>query len=167
MAAKSGSNGDKAAGRIVAIGIARADGGTVESLAAAEVVAGVGIPGDRYAEGRGTFHDFPDRELTLVEAEAAVDAGVADPLLLRRNVVTRGIRLNDLIGRRFRLGEALLEGVRPCHPCSYLEGLLAPGLKEHLQGRGGLRARVLEGGRIAIGDLVGPDRGEAPRPKDN
>jgi MOSC domain-containing protein YiiM len=133
----------------------------METRETVELVAGVGLPGDRYAEGGGTFHDFPDREVTLVAAEAAEAAGVAEPLLLRRNLVTRRTDLNGLIGRRFRIGSALLEGIRPCDPCGYLEGVLTPGLKARLEGRGGLRARVIEGGRIAVGDAVRPVRPEA------
>jgi MOSC domain-containing protein YiiM len=120
-----------------------------------EVRPGKGIVGDRYALGLGHWSDprWPDQELTLVEAEVA-EALAIEAALLRRNVVTRGVRLDDLIGVRFRIGGALLEGVRPCDPCRYLETLTRPGIAEELDGRGGLRARVLTGGHLRVGDAI-------------
>lgn len=121
-----------------------------------EMVAGVGIPGDRYAEGLGHWSDprWPDQQLTLVEAELADDLGLDDPALLRRNIVTRGVDLADLIGREFRVGSALLRGVRPCDPCRYLEHLVREGLFRDLAGRGGLRAEVVAGGVVRVGDRL-------------
>lgn len=139
------------------LGVAPAAGQPVEPRAALRLVAGVGPPDDRYALGRGHWQDWPDREVTLVELETAEAVGVP-PLALRRNVVTRGVRLATLEGRRFRVGTALLEGVRPCDPCAYLEGLLGrPGLVDALRGRGGLRARVVEDGVVRVGDAIVPE----------
>lgn len=120
-----------------------------------EVRPGLGIVGDRYALGRGYWSDprWPDQELTLVEAEVAEALGV-EAGALRRNVVTRGGALNALIGVRFRIGEVVLEGVRPCDPCRYLERFTWPGLARALAGRGGLRARVLTAGRLRVGDAI-------------
>ncbi|MBI4498858.1 MAG: MOSC domain-containing protein [Chloroflexi bacterium] len=130
-------------------------GAPVEARAWVEVVPGVGIIGDRYALGLGHWSDpkWPDQELTLVEAEVA-EALDLDAGQLRRNIVTRGIRLNDLIGTTFQIGGATLAGVRPCDPCRYLESLTRPGILKALAFRGGLRARILRAGRIRVGDAV-------------
>lgn len=144
---------------VVLLCIAPAGGAPVVTVPAARAVAGRGLEGDRYFLGTGTWQGWPDPELTLIEAEV-VDAvsrelgRPLDPAALRRNVVTRGVRLADLVGRRFRLGAVWAEGVRPCDPCGYLERRVAPGLKAALAGRGGLRARILTTGWIRTGDPV-------------
>ncbi len=118
-----------------------------------DLVPGIGVAGDRYALGRGHWSDprWPDQEVTLIEAEVAAALGI-EAGSLRRNVVTRDIDLGTLIGRSFRAGTAELEGVRACDPCRYLETFTRPGIARDLAGRGGLRARVLRAGRIAVGD---------------
>jgi hypothetical protein len=125
----------------------------VDSVAA---IAGRGLEGDRYAAGRGTFSG-PGRgyELTLIEAETL------DELQLpweqaRRNVVTRGASLNPLVGRRFRIGDVGCVGRRLAEPCAHLEKLSGPGLLRPLVHRGGLRADILVGGTIRVGDEVAP-----------
>jgi hypothetical protein len=148
---------DRPSGHVAALYVAARAGAPVEAVDVVEVIAGVGITGDRYATRLGHWSDprWPDQQLTLVEAEVADELGVA-PALLRRNVVTRGVRLADLIGARFRIGGAELRGVRTCDPCGYLEQLLSrPGLAREL-GRvgGGLRADVLSTGLIGLGDSV-------------
>ena len=75
----------------------------------------------------------------------------------RRNVVTRGIDLNALVGRRFRVGDAECVGRRLCEPCAHLQRLTHPGILRDLVHRGGLRADILEGGAIRVGDTVVPD----------
>ena len=123
---------------------------------AVEVVAGAGIAGDRYATKRGHWSDprWREQQLTLIEAEVADDLDL-EPHLLRRNLITRGVQLQGLLGLEFRIGEALLAGMLPCGPCHYIETLLErPGLLQALVGKGGLRTRVLEGGRIAVGDPI-------------
>jgi MOSC domain-containing protein YiiM len=132
----------------------RARGAPVEPRGWVEVVPGVGIIGDRYAARLGHWGDprWPDQELTLVEAEVAEELGIGAGQL-RRNVVTRGVQLNAMIGNTFRIGDAVLIGVRTCHPCRYLESLTRSGLADALAGPGGLRARILSGGRISVGDL--------------
>jgi MOSC domain-containing protein YiiM len=124
-------------------------------------VLGRGLEGDRYFLGQGTFSRSPGegRQVTLIEAEAleavrrehGLDLGEGRS---RRNLVTTGIRLADLVGRRFRVGTALLRGVRLCPPCDHLERLVGPGLLAALEGRGGLRADVLEEGTIRPGDGI-------------
>jgi MOSC domain-containing protein YiiM len=126
-------------------------------------VAGKGLEGDRYFRGTGdgTFYE-PAKEgqdLTLVEAEAleglAEDSGIAlEPAEARRNVVTRGIGLNDLVGKRFTVGEAECIGRRLCEPCSHLERVTKPGVLKGLVNRGGLRADIVNGGEIAVGAAV-------------
>jgi hypothetical protein len=142
-------------GRVVGLYTATEAGAPVASRETVEIEAGRGIVGDRYATGSGYWSDpkWPDQELTLVEAEVA-DALAIEAGALRRNVVTRGVRLDDLIGRRFRIGDAVIEGVRPCDPCRHIESLTRPGIARELVGRGGLRARILTSGRLRVGDAV-------------
>jgi MOSC domain-containing protein YiiM len=120
-----------------------------EPVATVEVTA-EGVRGDRH---------FGGRDLTLIEAEALEglleETGVElSPAESRRQVLTRGIRLNDLVGRRFRVGEVECVGEEWCEPCSHLAGLTRPGVLRGLVHRGGLRADVVRGGRIALGDDV-------------
>ncbi len=148
--------------QIEAIYIAPLARAAVVAIPEATLVAGRGIVGDRYFNQQGTFSDWPqDHEFTLIEAEAieAVEAEyglVLAPGETRRNVTTRGIALNALVGRLFRLGDTVLcEGTRLCHPCAHLEVVTGKGgLARLLAGRGGLRARVLVGGVIQQGDPV-------------
>lgn len=132
----------------------------MSSVVEVEAEAGVGLVGDRYASGRGRWSGGRDDPLTLITEEdvAAVSSQLGVPLeagAMRRNVVTRGVEASTLIGMRFRIGEALLEGVRPCAPCRYLESLVGlPGLKEALHGRGGVRARIVESGTLRVGDSI-------------
>jgi hypothetical protein len=144
-----------ACGRLESILIARAAGDPMIELESADLSAGVGIHGDRYAEGRGYWSDprWPDQEVTLVEAEVADALGLR-PEQLRRNFVTREVRLNDLIGREFAIGTVRFYGVRPCDPCLYIEGSTRPGMSGLLAGRGGLRVRILEGGQVRKGDEI-------------
>jgi MOSC domain-containing protein YiiM len=122
-----------------------------------------GLEGDRYFFGRGSFSRWPGegRDLTLFETEA-IDAILREHGIdlsegrSRRNVETVGIDLNDLNGRRFRIGEAVLRGARLCAPCRHLERLVGPGTYDAMLGRGGLRANILEGGVIRVGDVIEP-----------
>ena len=125
----------------------------VESVVA---IAGRGLEGDRYAAGRGTFSG-PGRgyELTLVEAEALDDLEIPWERA-RRNVVTRGTSLNPLAGRRFRIGEVECVGRRLAEPCAHLERVSGVGLLRPLVHRAGLRADILVGGTIRLGDDLVP-----------
>jgi hypothetical protein len=120
----------------------------------AEALAGRGLGGDRYAAGRGTFGGpGSGYQLTLAEAE------VLDEIELpweeaRRNVVTRGISLNGLVGRGFRIGSVECVGRRLAEPCAHLERLAGPGLLRPLVHRGGLRADIVESGVIRLGDEI-------------
>ena len=133
---------------------------TAPTVAVTEVVAipGVGLEGDRYGLGKGTFSKpEPDFELTLIEAEA-IEALKGDynvelaPGEARRNLVTRGIALNHLVGRDFQIGEVRAHGIRLCEPCDHLQRLTGRQLIKGLRHRGGLRAQILTPGSIRVGD---------------
>jgi MOSC domain-containing protein YiiM len=125
------------------------------------LIAGVGVEGDRYAIGGGHFSG-PGRwgqALTLIEAEAIETLGAEQGVALapgdaRRNVVSRGIDLNSLVGQRFRVGEALCFGQRLAEPCSWLQRTTPAGTLRGLVHRGGLRADILEGGTVRPGDAI-------------
>lgn len=121
--------------------------GAVESV---RVVAGCGLEGDRHYRDQG---QRPGGALTLVEAEVLEEVGLTGSES-RRQIVVRGVRLNELVGRRFRVGEIECVGVELCEPCLHLESLTRPGLIRDLVHRGGLNADVLGSGAIAVGDAV-------------
>jgi hypothetical protein len=146
--------GSAGAGTVVAILVAPDAEEPLSRVEDAEAIAGLGLEGDRYAARRGTFSGKGrGYELTLVEAEVLdeIDLRWEDA---RRNVVTRGIALNGLVGRRFRIGEVECVGRRLAEPCAHLERLARPGLLRPLVHRGGLRADILSGGRLRVGDAV-------------
>ena len=130
----------------------------VEMLAVndAIAVAGRGLQGDRYASESGK------RGITLIQAEhLPVIAALSGhdrvaASLLRRNIVVMGLPVVALKGRRFRIGEVLLEGTDDCDPCSRMEAALGPGGYNAMRGHGGLCARILEGGVLRVGDSVTP-----------
>lgn len=147
-------------GRVRAIHVAPAQGEPMERVERAAAVAGRGLEGDRYYDTEGTFADRDGSDITFIEREAleAVerDYGIAlEPGVHRRNVTTEGIALNHLDGERFRVGDLVCEGTELCEPCSYLERHLEEeGVREALIHRGGLRARILEGGALTTGDEI-------------
>lgn len=149
-------------GRLEHIHITPAASQPMRALGEAVLVAGRGIEGDRYMLGTGTYSPRPDvREATLIEAEA-LEALARDyrvtllPHEHRRNLTTRGVPLNHLVGKRFRVGACLLEGGRLNVPCQYLEDLLGKKVFKPLMHRSGLNCRILEGGAIRIGDTIRP-----------
>ena len=149
------------AGSVESIHIAAEAEGATRPKEQVRAVAGKGLEGDRYFAGGGTFFQErkPGQDITLIEAEAiealARDDGIElGPGESRRNVVTRGIGLNALVGRRFTVGDVECVGRRLCDPCSHLEGLTRPGVLKGLANRGGLRADIVSGGRITVGDRV-------------
>lgn len=145
---------DRRVGSVVAILTAPAAERPLVRVDQIDAVAGRGLAGDRYYDGRGTFSK-PGRgyQLTLVEAEA-LDSIDLPWEQARRNIVTRGIALNALVGNRFKIGEVECIGRRLAEPCAHLEKLARPGLLRPLVHRGGLRADILAGGSISIGDSV-------------
>jgi MOSC domain-containing protein YiiM len=123
-------------------------------------IPGAGLEGDRYTLKRGTFYKpKPDYELTLIEAEAVealrrdyeVELAAGDA---RRNIVTRGVPLNHLAGREFRIGEVRIRGIRLCEPCEHLDSVTGKQVMEGLCHRGGLRAQILTQGTIRVGDEI-------------
>jgi MOSC domain-containing protein YiiM len=150
-------------GEVVGIFMAGRKGDALQAVDRADAVAGRGLAGDRYFLKEGTFSgkDGPDREVTLIESEAleglAREYEIAlEPARARRNLLTRGVPLNHLVGRTFAVGDVVLRGIRLCEPCGHLEGMTCKGVKAGLVHRGGLRAQVLEGGIIRVGDAIGP-----------
>ena len=150
--------GTRTDGRVEAIAVAAAAEAPMALVDQAMAHAGQGLEGDRYVEGKGTFSNPYSRghDLTLIEAEVVDDLDVA-PEVARRNIVTRGIDLSALVGRRFRVGEAECEGQRLCEPCAHLQRLTEPRLLRDLVHRGGLRADIVSGGVIRVGDPVVAD----------
>jgi MOSC domain-containing protein YiiM len=127
-----------------------------------QAIAGQGLEGDRYLLATGTYSKkpSPDRQITLVEAEILdwlrEDHGhTVRPEECRRNIVTRGITLNPLVGRTIAIGQTRLYVHRLCQPCRYIEKLLdQPGLYETWWDKGGIRCEILTGGEIRLGDTV-------------
>ncbi|MFS8640859.1 MAG: MOSC domain-containing protein [Symbiobacteriaceae bacterium] len=150
-------------GSVAYICIAPAAASPVTTVDQVRAVPGRGLEGDRYFHGTGTFwRPLPDYELTLIEMEVLEalerEEGIRlHPAAARRNIVTRGVPLGHLAGRRFRIGPVLVEGIRPCEPCEHLERLTRPGVRQALVHRGGLRARILTEGIIRVGDAVVPE----------
>lgn len=149
-------------GRVESIHLASGAEATMRGVAEAVAIAGIGLEGDRYAMLTGSFSakPKPGRQVTLIEAEAIEalerELGlVLAPGETRRNLVTRGVALNHLVGREFRVGEVRLRGHELCEPCASLARMTAkPQILPGLTHRGGLRAEILEGGRIRVGDEV-------------
>jgi MOSC domain-containing protein YiiM len=148
-------------GNVVSLHIARDAAVPMESKADVTAVVGQGLEGDRYFNGTGHWSKHPgvSREVTLIEIEAiealerekdiAIPPGAA-----RRNVVTRGVPLNHLVGREFQVGAVRLRGTRLCEPCAYLEGLTQKGVLAGLIHRGGLRAEIATDGTIRVEDII-------------
>jgi hypothetical protein len=137
-------------------------GEPMEFADAIELVAGIGIEDDRYGMGKGVFSKTKPkiRHLSLISSEA-IEAANRDRAIpfteadTRRNVITAGIDLNNLVDVRFNIGNVALRGVELCHPCnrpSIING--KPGFKEAFLGGGGLRAEVLSSGLIVVGDTI-------------
>jgi MOSC domain-containing protein YiiM len=146
-------------GRVEWIGRAAARRGPIEVLDAVGLEVGTGLEGEHHARSaRGPAP--PKRQVTLIQHEhlAAIAALLGrdelDPALLRRNLVVARIPLLALKDRRFRIGEALLEGSGPCPPCSRMEEALGPGGYQAMRGHGGITAVVLEPGTVHVGDAV-------------
>lgn len=140
-------------GEVVHIHIVPADGAPTQAVDRASLVADTGIEGDRYF-GRPAY-----RNVTLV-AEADVQASCAAigaeyrPGCTRRNITVRGLDVMALLGREFRVGATRLRGTRPCEPCDMMETSVGPGAREQLAHRAGIRAQILTGGEVRVGDAV-------------
>jgi MOSC domain-containing protein YiiM len=147
-------------GVVESIYIAPAAKEPTQSVEQVQAIPGVGLDGDRYALKQGTFFKpQPDFELTLIEAEAVEAAKREYQVELatgaaRRNVVTRDVPLNHLVGKEFRIGDVRVRGIRLCEPCDHLQRLTGLPVIKSLRHRGGLRAQILTGGLIRVGDRV-------------
>lgn len=123
-----------------------------------EAVAGGGIRGDRYCERSGYWTAVDECQVTLIEAEALEEIAASGVRVLegehRRNLVTRGVRLDSLCGKRFQVGGVILEYDRPRPPCGYIQSITQAGMTQALMGRGGICARVVEGGVIRERDSI-------------
>jgi MOSC domain-containing protein YiiM len=146
------------AGRIEAIVVRGASRAPARIIEATEAIAGVGLAHDRL--GLQGEAELSTRQVTLIQHEhLAVIAQLArvaevDPVGLRRNLIVSGINLLALKNARLRVGEALLELIGPCHPCSRMEDFIGPGGYAAMRGHGGMTAKVLESGPIKNGDRV-------------
>ncbi len=159
-------------GRVEAIHISRVAGAPMEAKDAVEAIAGGGLAGDRYQTGAGFYSARPradgGREVTLIEAEALAALAAEHGITLtaadsRRNLTTRGVRLTGLIGLRFRIGEVVCEGIDDCPPCQHLVEVTGRPVLAPLAGRGGLRARIVVGGWLRVGDAITLVERDEPR----
>jgi MOSC domain-containing protein YiiM len=158
------------AGRVVAMFTTASAGEPMVARTACRAFAGEGLETDRYATKRGTYskREGRGRHVTLIAREAIVaanDHGVpVGEHETRRNLVTDGVDLAALVGATFTVGDVTLIGVRDCPPCAHLERLSRPGVRAAFEGRGGLRADVIVGGTVRVGDAIevieAPWRGE-------
>jgi MOSC domain-containing protein YiiM len=147
-------------GTVESIHIAGAAQAPSQSVDQATAIPGAGLKGDRYALKLGTFYKpQPDYELTLIEAEAVealrrdyqVELAAGDA---RRNIVTRNVPLNHLVGKEFAIGDVWIRGIRLCEPCDHLQKITGRPVIKGLLHRGGLRAQILTSGTIRVGDAV-------------
>ncbi|HVH92410.1 MAG TPA: MOSC domain-containing protein [Candidatus Acidoferrum sp.] len=148
-------------GTVISIHIASTGAAPMKSVANAKAVAGRGLEGDRYYTKLGTYSNQAGsgRDVTLIEIEAIdglkrdyeVQLDSGQP---RRNIVTRGVALNHLVEQEFRIGDVVLHGTRLCEPCAHMEKLTVKGAMRGLVHRGGLRAEIISGGSIRVGDTI-------------
>jgi MOSC domain-containing protein YiiM len=149
--------------RLVGIYVAPTGGAPMETRDRVDAIAGHGLRGDRYADATGTYSGTgrDARDVTLIEREAidavrTEDTGVdVHEQETRRNLVTQGVALNHLVGRTFTVGAVRMRGLRLAEPCAYLEQLTGlAGVRAALVHRGGLRAEILDGGELHVGDAI-------------
>lgn len=154
---------ERTVGEVIGIYLTETRMAPMRSVPVATAISGRGLEGDRYAAGAGTFTPGSDLlrgyDITLIESEVLERLTLADGTRLvpedsRRNIVSRGIDLNALVGREFRIGSVHAFGQRLCEPCVHLQRLTRPGVVKGLVHKGGLRADVVSGGEIRIGDRI-------------
>ena len=145
-------------GAVVKIFITPAGGETMQEVEEVEALAGCGLRGDRYCKRSGYWTDVDECEVTLIEAECLEEIRAKGISIEdgehRRNLVTRGVRLDDLLGKRFQVGKAVLEYDRPRPPCGHVESLTEAGMTRALINRGGICARVVASGTIRPNDPI-------------
>jgi MOSC domain-containing protein YiiM len=146
-------------GKVTAIYISPTAGGVMQKMEEIEATAGAGLEGDRYCEGQGSFNknQAGRRQVTLINALFFKDSRFeyADS---RRNIITDGVELMWLIGREFKIGEAIFKGVKYCDPCNRPSKLSnnANSFKDIFFDRGGLVAEIIQSGKIRTNDFVIP-----------
>jgi hypothetical protein len=164
--AQPAANSARTVGEVVGIYVSEVKTLPMRAVATATAVKGKGLLGDRYANKAGTFTPrsplLLGYDLTLIESEVLDQLTLADGSQLtaaesRRNLVTRGVDLNALVGREFGIGPVRAFGQRLCEPCVHLERLTRPGVVAGLVHRGGLRADILTDGEIGLGDKIAAD----------
>ena len=132
----------------------------MKSYKSALLISGLGIEGDRYNKRTGKYSEIPDiREVTLIEIETLEALKrdyniILQPIEHRRNLTTRDVALNHLVGKRFRVGEVLLIGGRLNTPCRYLNLVTKKDVCDLLEHRSGLNCSILGGGTISVGDKI-------------
>ena len=148
-------------GSVHSIHITAVAGEPTVSVEEVRAVEGKGLEGDRYFSGEGSWSSTPGsgRQVTLIELETieALDRDYEmkiEPGQARRNIVTSGVALNHLVGREFNVGEVRLRGMRLNEPCNHLASLTDEKVKQGLVHRGGLRADIVSGGVIRVGDEI-------------
>src|SRR6266849_906541 len=147
-------------GTIISINIAPKAEAPLQSVDEVRAIPRRGLEGDRYFFRQGTYYEpQPDRELTLIEAEAIEALKNEfqiefDLSASRRNLVTRGVPLHHLVGKEFWIGEVKARGLRLCEPCAHLQRLSHPKVLPGLIHRGGLRAQILTEGIIRVGETL-------------
>lgn len=135
-------------------------GRPMQEVAAVEAIAGQGLAGDRYLLRTGYYTDYDECQVTLIQGEALDEIRSSTTVQVdhgehRRNIVTRGIDLHELVGKRFTVGEAVLEYDRPRPPCRYIQSVSEHGMTKALgRDRGGICARVVSSGAIHVGDRI-------------
>lgn len=152
-------------GFLVGIYQAHEAGAVLHAVAEGRLEAGKGLVGDRYHAGGGTSSKgpvAPDAEITLIEIEEIERFNSLQMVpfpegAFRRNLVTRGVRLNDFVGTRFAVGGALLEGKRLCEPCAHLGRLTTPTIVPDMVHRAGLRAQIIRGAMVGTGTRLQPN----------
>ena len=148
-------------GKVVSLHIAAVGAAPMKAVREVQAYEEKGLEGDRYANKLGTYSNEPGsgRDVTLIETEA-IEALQRDYQITleagstRRNIVTRNIALNHLVGKEFSIGAVVLRGARLCDPCAHMEKLTVKGALRGLIHRGGLRAEIVKGGTIRVGDVI-------------
>jgi MOSC domain-containing protein YiiM len=148
-------------GTVISIHITPTGAAPMKSVTNAKAVAGRGLEGDRYYSKLGTYSNQAGsgRDVTLIEIEA-IDAlkrdyeVELDASRSRRNIVTQGVPLNHFVEKEFKIGDVVLRGTRLCEPCAHIEKLTVKGAIRGLVHRGGLRAEIISGGSIHVGDII-------------
>ena len=146
-------------GTVKAIYIVGEGGAPMLKLDQVKALADCGLEGDRYCKGAGYWTGVDECQATLIAAEDLEKiAGTTDVRIQngehRRNLITSGIRLDSLQGKKFQVGEAIFEYDRPRPPCVYIQKITQPGMTQALMGRGGICARVVRSGLIRVGDSI-------------